>query len=64
MDGFTCPVMSFCRVCCLPKGWPRERLKPGEEYPPGHFLVVSAEMLALLLFPVALRDCALVTLDP
>jgi hypothetical protein len=51
-------------ACYLPKCWPPERLKPVEEFPPGLFLVVSHEMLALLLFPVALRDYTLVTLDP
>jgi hypothetical protein len=51
-------------VCYLPKCWPRERLKPVEEYPPELFLVVSNEMLALLPFPAVLRDYTLVTLGP
>jgi hypothetical protein len=51
-------------LCYSSKCWPRERLKPVEEFPPGLFLVVFAEMLALLPFPVSLRDCALVTLGP
>jgi hypothetical protein len=41
---------------------PRERLKSVEESPPGLLLVVFHEMLALLPFPVGLRDYALVTL--
>jgi hypothetical protein len=51
-------------VRCLPKCWPRERLKPVAEYAPDLFLVVSAEMLALWPFRVILRDYTLVTLGP
>jgi hypothetical protein len=39
-------------------------MKPGEESPPGLFLVVSAEMLVLLPFPVVLRDYTFVTIGP
>jgi hypothetical protein len=51
-------------LCCLPKCWLCERLEPVEKIPPGLFLVVSAEMLVLLPFPVVLQDYTLVTLDP
>ena len=36
----------------------------GEQFPQGLFLVVSAEMLALLPFAVILRDYSLVALGP
>lgn len=39
-------------------------LKLVEEYSLGLFVVVSPELLALLPFPVVLRDYTLVTLDP
>jgi hypothetical protein len=48
----------------LAQCWPREKLKPVEEFPPGLFRVIFAEMLALLPFSVALGDYTLVTLDP
>ena len=51
------------KLCYLPKCWPRPRLKPVEKFPPGLFLVVSAEMLGLLPFPLDFRDYRLVTLD-
>jgi hypothetical protein len=51
-------------VCYLPECWPREMLKRVEEYRSSRFLVVSHEPLALLSFPVVLRDYTLVTLDP
>jgi hypothetical protein len=51
-------------VCCLPECWPLERLKRVEKYPPGLFLIVSVEMLALLLSFVVLRIYTLLTLGP
>jgi hypothetical protein len=41
-----------------------EKAETSRDIPSRLFLVVSAEMLALLPFPVALRDYTLVTLDP
>ena len=41
-----------------------EMAETSREIPSRLFLVVSAEMLALLPFPVVLRDYTLVTLDP
>jgi hypothetical protein len=54
----------FSPVCYLPECWPCEKLKLVEKYPPSRFLVVSQEMLALLSFPVVLRNYPLVILDP
>jgi hypothetical protein len=41
-----------------------EKAETSRGIPSRLFLVVSAEMLALLPFPMGLRDYTLVTLDP
>jgi hypothetical protein len=41
-----------------------EKAETSRDIPSRLFLVVSAEMLALLPFPVVLRDFTLVTLEP
>jgi hypothetical protein len=41
-----------------------EKAETNRDIPSRLFLVDSAEMLALLPFPVGLRDYTLVTLDP